>query len=192
MTKRIRTGVLLMLIGIGIPLVLIFFQNGGELFKMNIEKYDKLRDEEVKTLNSIYTLSKSIKEILSELEKNAPAPFSKTKKEAGPPSTIPLDVYFVSTGMEEMKKVINEIEDFLKKALISNVHMQSTDGKLVRLPPGYELVSLEGIEKFVISTSVNISIGIPYKYSVGIGVLIFLTGIGIVILSLIGRKGRPA
>jgi len=39
---------------------------------------------------------------------------------------------------------------------------------------------------------IEYSTGIPFNYSIGIGLIFFITGIGIVILSLIGRKGRTS
>ena len=41
MNKRVRFGVLLMLIGIGIPSVLLFFQEDGSLFNLKTEKLGK-------------------------------------------------------------------------------------------------------------------------------------------------------
>jgi len=68
MIKRIKIGIILMLIGIGIPLTLMFFQKDGTLFYFKTTKQDKLREAEVKTLNSIYDLSKSLADIKSSLK----------------------------------------------------------------------------------------------------------------------------
>ena len=39
---------------------------------------------------------------------------------------------------------------------------------------------------------IEYSTGIPFNYSIGIGLIFFITAIGIVTVSLIGRKGRTS
>jgi len=176
MIKRIKIGVVLMLIGIGIPLVLAFFQKDGEIFKLTIEKHDKLREAEVKALNSLYDISTSYKLFADDILKII------TDKQ--------FEGYLnVRNLVAKLDKANELIEDVLRKAEIPNVGRIDIDkgsGKAkVIPPPGFVLDN-----PFVLLAPVKYSAGIPFNYSIGVGLIFFITGIGFVILSLIGRKGR--
>jgi hypothetical protein len=182
MIKRIRIGVVLMLIGIGIPLVLVFFQKDGELFNIKITKYDKLREAEVKTLNSFYDLSKLYeKEVSIAFGDKPPAVLSTSQMEAS-------QTFWALSG------TFKEIEDLLRKAEIPNTgRIDKQGGKVIPpLPPGFVLDNPDGLGKFVLLAPVKYTAGIPFNYSIGVGLIFFITGIGFVILSLIGRKGRTS
>lgn len=165
MIKRIKIGIILMLVGIGIPLTLMFFQKNGTLFYFKVKEKDKLREAEVKTLNSIYDLSKWLADANSSLES-----------------------YIDKLGRVELERFLNLISmaekiDKVNKDI--NILLNETGIPRKKLPSGQ-------LEEFVYWTEVERSTGIPFNYSIGIGLIFFITGIGIVIVSLIGRKGRTS
>jgi len=159
MIKRIRVGVLLMLIGIAIPLVLMFFQEDGELFRMNITKSYRLRDAEVSLIDSI-SYFKELLQTLHQNFENLPSAVKNTRN------------YSDKIFMEKMIKYFEEWNSFRATLIKARIN-QGEEG------PAYY-------------STTNISIGIPYRYTIGFGVLLFIIGIGIIIISLIGRKGKTS
>ena len=62
MIKRLKVGIILMLIGIGIPLVLLFFQKDGDLFKIATRKTDALKQIGLNVMRSTSNLLDGFKE----------------------------------------------------------------------------------------------------------------------------------
>jgi hypothetical protein len=177
-----------MIIGIGIPLTLFFFQADGDLFKLTIIKRDTLRGEEIKTLNSIFSLVKPFTQIESsykDMLKNPPKALT----------TEELNAFFLIEGIaksiaetnERMKILINEA--YVPEA--GRVYGKKIVNESISLPPpGFKLESPEEFGEFIKMTPIRRTISIPYNYSIGVGVMLFLFGLSFVILPLIERKAR--
>ncbi|MDD1778090.1 MAG: hypothetical protein LUQ65_07955 [Candidatus Helarchaeota archaeon] len=178
MLKKIKIGIIFMLVGIGIPSALMFFQKDGELFNLKIAKQDKLREAEVKTLNSLYNLSKSLDE--TEPTLTTEEVFDKKK---------PFEFY-ESLLKKKIDKVNNEIKALMKEAEFPMIGRMVGKETVPPPPQDFVIESPERLGKFVYLTPINITIGIPFRYSVGVGLIFFLTGIGFVALPLIGKKQR--
>jgi len=125
--KKIKIGIMLMLIGIGTPAVLAFFQEDGDLFKIQSVFMRGLNDLGDETLAEMKSID-----------------------------------FFVS----DLDPIIQEKFKSLRKLM-------------TRWEGQYYLIK-------------GFDLKLPYKYSVGIGIIFFLTGLGLVIFSAIGRKGRTS
>lgn len=152
-----------MLIGIGIPCVLMFFEQDGKLFNLTIERKDELSQAEVDTINSIYDLSEGIKDIDMETLKN-------TAVKGGLKFVDFVRIETIDYELEQLKKNIDAL-----KYKADGFHVEGPKGKF---------------GKVVYQTPILIGIRIPFRYSIGIGVVIFIIGTGLIIVSLIGMKGR--
>jgi hypothetical protein len=171
MIKKIKIGIVLILIGIGIPSVMKFFYQGENSLNIKIRINDKLREEEVKTLNSVYDLSKGLLDIKSSLKK-----ISEDKKMQFEPYA---DLYFAT---EKIDKTYKEIDDLWNKAYIPHAgRWQDVDDKSD---------GLLGLSKFSSDTEIVRVIFFPFNYFIGIGLIFIITGIGFVVLPLIGGKRR--
>ena len=171
MIRKIKVGIILILIGIGIPSVIRFFYQGENSLNIKIRINDKLREEEVKTLNSVYDLSKVLLDIKSSLKK-----ISEDIK-------MPFEPYAdLSLATAKIDKTYKEIDDLWNKAHVPHAgRWQEVNEKSG---------GLLGLSKFSSDTEIVRVIFFPFGYFVGIGLIFFITGIGFVVLPLIGRKQR--
>ncbi len=161
--KKLKLGILLMLIGIGIPLTLIFFQEEGELFKLKIETHDKVREAEIKTLNSIVNLSK--------IYIKAKSLWDEVHFPAG--TIVPKDIIdtwaYLELMSDEFEKALTEVQAIFIEGSIPNLKQTQ--------------------DKFEISFPVEYRVGIPYKYSLGVGTIMFLIGLSFIVLWFVDKRG---
>jgi len=166
MIRKIKIGIVLMLIGIGIPTVLMFFKQNGGLFYLNVIEQVSLKDTEIDTLNSIYDLSEALKQydIGADLKK-----ISEDKK-------ISFEAFAdLNILADKLDKVKKDIDVLLTEA--DGFRLNESGGKL---------------GKYVHLTPIHLKskVAIPFNYFIGIGLMLCIIGMGFIIVPLIGRKGR--
>jgi len=180
MNIKKKIAVLLVLLGISIPLVLLFFQSDGYILRLKYAQYrDTLKDSELRAVvslaiawNSLSTLEDSIRKV------KPPEGYTRIKSpwEANLEDAInTVSKYFSLIGIKVDKSIIL-FPDGQKVFLALQV------GKSYSLSEvGYER-----------KEPLLYEIGIPYRYAIGLGVLIFLIGIGFFIFSLFPRGPNGA
>lgn len=167
MNRRKIIGILLILIGLGFPLVLYFFQDDGVMFIIKTHKQIQrnLNPDEVNALQRITELKKELSDIDPAFE------FTYFEPDAGPykngrkyHKTPKGDVPF-----DEFAKMVVEYET----AFIASIKT------------AYAANHFEN-EAWNIDTRKQIDI--PYRQIVGIGVFLVLTGLGFLIFSILPKK----
>ena len=171
MNRKRKIGILLMLIGIGIPLVTFFFQKDGQVFKVNYERTSKLE-----TLAPLF----EVRTVLALVE------IRKYSKELSKRKSIMTVEEYGTTGM--YGAVVWNIDQLFSLWSIE----QAETGEIIfpdgsRIDPESDVANKIG----TFTTEYNLpkdlrtyAIKIPFRFCAGFGVLLWLTGVGFYIFSL--------
>ena len=184
--KKIKVGLVLLLVGIGIPLTLMFFQTDGELFKLTIEKQDKLREAEVETLNGLVDINRLLNALDSPPVKQYAEKVMNEMKADKDSSLYNGWVIALYSGVS-IDQVKDSIQSLLNKAFIPNTG-RILDYTTVKSTEVDKLREQYHIGRFIMDTPTDIKVGIPYKYSIGLGTIIFLVGFGLVLVATVDRQ----
>lgn len=163
--KKIKTGIILMLIGAGFPIILAFFQDDGYLFKIAAKKTDKTAELGYNTLRSLDNYQTEYDRALTKMQETARSElrrYNELKAKGENPELPSLAPGFIFNDMEELMSA----GESLKKDII-------------KLRNEYLLIN-------------EMNFFIPYKYSIGAGIIIFFFGLGFIIPAIIDRKGRAS
>lgn len=169
---RKKIGILLILIGFGIPVVLYFFQDDGVLWTIKTHKQIQrnLSNDEIKALNEISTIKKQLETLMPSYMKEITTNIKET------------DWMWEQLPNEKTGKSVVEnisFEDFVQKAL-------TYERKLIdAIKRSYAINKFEH-EAWHIDARKQIEI--PFRQFVGFGVFLVLTGLGFLIFSRFSNK----
>jgi hypothetical protein len=167
--KKRKIGILLSLVGIGIPLVLFFFRTDDNFFRL--ERKPTLRKQlhelEGNTLKAFVNVNVAI---------NGLSVAVKEKEKKG----LTDDELTVYEKASYLKTKIDEMYSSLGIRLADSGDIIMPDGsRITPPPPGFELELQPP----------PVLINIPYRYSVGVGVLFLLAGLAFILFSF-SPKGK--
>lgn len=167
MNKKRKIGVLLILIGIGIPLVLFFFQSDGVLFGLKYKRSSKLRPGylmlEMNTVQEFANCNKALNEMVTLIQKKS--------------VLITKELEFLEK-VSDLKIAIVKLYGHLGVQLSSDGNVTLPDGTIVT--PG----DIETLDYRPEPDTLLYSLDIPYQHSVGLGIFILLVGLGLLLFSL--------
>ncbi len=161
MNKRKITGIILFLIGLGMPLVLYFFQEDGVVWTINIHKTieRKLTKDEINALNEVSRIKKELETLYPDEFKN----IAPTITEEKPPAHKMSFEDFVRVMLYYESKLIQPVK---RSYAVNNFEKE-----------GWTIDSIERVE-------------IPYRQIVGMGILFIFLGLSFFIFSFFHKRKK--